>query len=550
MPLKGFTPYRKEDANKYNKFGRWLGITIGDILDKAADLYPDKEALVDGDNRLTYYELRNKVERLAIGLVKLGIKKGDCVLLQLPNWAEFVYSYFALQKIGAVIVLLVPQHAYIEISHFCNLTKATAWILPEKYRKTDYALIINDVLKRNPTLKNVILTGAQENTPFTKLEQLIEDTDLNKESILNISELRPNPMDVALILPTGGTTGLPKATPRTHKSYICNVEYYSRAIEQNSKDICLVVGPVGHNAPLMNGIMGSVFNFGKIVLLDSTRPEDICRLVQEERVTFLPLVPALASRLVNFEHLDDYDMSSLIKMSVGGARSPVELVKKVKDKIGCVFVNSFGMVEGPCARTRLDDDFEVISNTVGRPVCPYDKFTIIDENENEMPPNTEGELVAKGPGVFTGYFKSDNTEVFTKDGFFKTGDLAKIDNDGNIQITGRIKDIIIRGGENISAIQIEELIRAYPKVADVAVIGMPDRELGERVCAYIQPVSGETLNPEDITSFLVSQGASKLLIPERTEFIDSIPLTKIGKPDKKALREDIKKRLEKNGVEP
>jgi len=544
MSLKGFTQYKKEDADKYNKFRWWMGITIGDILDKVADLYPHKEALVDVNNRLTYYELRDKVERLAIGLLKLGIKKGDCVLLQLPNWAEFVYSFFALQKIGAVIVLLVPQHAYIEINQFCSLTEATAWILPAKYRKIDYLPIISDILKVNPALKNVILTKAQENTSFTKLEQLIEDADLNKESILNISELRPNPTDVALILPTGGTTGLPKAAPRTHNSYICNLEYYSRALEQNNKDICLVVGPVGHNAPLLNGIMGSVFNFGKIVLLDSTRSEDICRLVQEERVTYLPLVPTLANRLVNFEHLGDYDMSSLVKMSVGGAHSPVELVRSVKDKIGCIIVNSFGMVEGPCARTRLDDDFEVICNTVGRPTCPYDEFKIIDEDENEMPLNTEGELVAKGPGVFTGYYKSDNKNVFTKDGFLKTGDLAKIDNDGNIQITGRIKDIIIRGGENISAIQIEELIRAYPKVVDVAVIGMPDRELGEKVCAYVQPVSGETINFEDITSFLVSQGASKLLIPERFEFIDSIPLTKVGKPDKKALREDIKKRAE------
>lgn len=543
MKLEGFIEYKKEDIEKYNSLRWWLGVTFGDIFDKATDLYPRREALVDDKVRLTYSQLREKVDKLAIGLIKLGIRKGDRVLIQLPNWGEFVYSFFAVQKIGAIVVLLVPQYAQIEINHLCRLTHASAWILPEKYRKINYLPIIDEVLKTNSELKYVILARGQESIRFTSLEMLVHDAELNDKNISEVAKRRPDPMEVALLLPSGGTTGLPKVAPRTHDDYICNAEYHTRALEQNINDKYLVVTPVGHNAPLINGIVGPIFNFCKIILLDSTRVEDICRVIQEEKVTGVTLVPALARRLVNFEGLENYDLRSLIKIGVGGAQSTPDLIRAVHEKIGCKCVNSFGMVEGPCARVRLDDDFDTIYNTVGRPSCPYDEFKIIDENGNKLPPTMEGELVAKGPGVFTGYWRLDNTKFFTQDGFFRTGDLAKIGESGNIRITGRIKDIIIRGGENISAIEIEELISSHPRVEDVAVIGMPDEDLGEKVCAYIQPVSGTTLSFEDIISFLVNKGASKLLVPERIEFVDKIPLTEVGKPDKKALRVDIRKHL-------
>jgi len=300
---------------------------------------------------------------------------------------------------------------------------------------------------------------------------------------------------------------------------------------------------VGHNLALLVGITGIIFTSGKIVLLDSTRPDDFCSMVQREKVSCAPMVPALVLRVANFEGLKDYDMSSLLKIYAGGAPSLPELVKSVYERIGCKFVNAFGMVEGACCMTRLDDDFDTTCNTIGRPCCPYEEFKVIDQDENELSPNTEGEMVAKGPGIFTGYFKSDNRGVFTKERFLRTGDLARIDEKGRVKITGRIKDIIIRGGENISAVEIEELILAHPDVEDVSVIGMPDKELGERICAYVKPIPGLKLEPEDIISFMKSKGASMLQLPERIEFIDDIPLTKAGKQDKKALREDIKKRL-------
>ena len=245
------------------------------------------------------------------------------------------------------------------------------------------------------------------------------------------------------------------------------------------------------------------------------------------------------------EDFGKYDLRSLKKICVGGAPSTPELVKSIYQKLGCKVHNGFGSVEGTCAATRPDDSIETICHSVGKPICPYDTLKIVDPEGRELPPNKEGELVSKGPGVFTGYFKSaeDNQRVFTKDGFFRTGDLAKKDEREYIYITGRIKDIIIRGGENISAIDIENLISAHPGIQSVAVVGMPDKILGERICAYVQPRSGVTLTFEGIISFLKGRGASVLQLPERIEFVESIPLTNIGKPDKKVLREDIQKRL-------
>jgi non-ribosomal peptide synthetase component E (peptide arylation enzyme) len=258
------------------------------------------------------------------------------------------------------------------------------------------------------------------------------------------------------------------------------------------------------------------------------------------------MAPALAMRVVNFGGLKDYDMSSLSKAYVGRAPSPPDLIRSGYEKVGYKHINGFGGTEGQGIMTSLDYELDALCNAAGRPACPYEKYKIIDQDERELPPNTDGELACKGPGIFAGYFNApeENSKAFTKDGFFKTGDMARIDDLGRIKVTGRIKDIILRGGESISPAEIEALIIAHPEVEGVAGIGMPDKELGERICAYIQPVNGAKLDGEDIISFPKGKGASVFQLPERIEFIDAIPLTKVGKADKKALREAIKKRLE------
>jgi 2,3-dihydroxybenzoate-AMP ligase/mycobactin salicyl-AMP ligase len=540
-----FLKHRARDARQYSRNKWWLGMTLGDILDRTADVFPNREALVDDRVRLTYSELRNTVDQTATGLMNLGIEKGDTVLLQLPNWAEYVYSYFALQKIGGIPVVLISGYRQLEVSHLALLTEAKAWIVPDRYRKIDYVSFFGEVRQKNPRLGQVIsVRGGKEAEGFTaSLEGFLERKSTPAERH-KMTKRKPKATEVAHIIPSGGTTGLPKGIPRTHNDYICNVEYLHKAWEMNTRDVSLVVVPVGHNLALLN-VVGAVLMGYKVVLLDSTKPEDICSTIEREKVSFMPTVPSVVRRIVESERLHDYDLSSLKKISAGGEPSAPDLIREVYKQLNCTYINEFGMSEGLLCRTTLTDDIETICGTVGKPCCPYEQIKVVNGMGKILPPDQEGELVTKGPGIFAGYLKNpeENEKSFLGGGFFRTGDQAKIDRSGNLKITGRTKDIIIRGGENISPAMVEELLCSHPGVADAAVIGMPDKELGERVCAYLRLTEGMKVDPEEVKSFMESRGASRLLIPERFEFVDVLPLTEAGKHDKKALREDIKKKI-------
>jgi 2,3-dihydroxybenzoate-AMP ligase/mycobactin salicyl-AMP ligase len=495
--------------------------------------------------RYSYGQLRRLVDTMAYRLLQEGFVPGDRVLLQLPNCPEFVISYFALQKASLVMVLLTVNHTPREIVHLANLTQPKGWILPDRYRKTDFFPLVEQVKKDDPMLEKVIVVGEGAPGDCLKFKELLEtsaDQNTIKEAL---EQTRPDPKDVCQILPSGGTTGLPKASPRTHNDYICNVEYKSRAWDMNVNDICLVATTVGHNLALLVCVTASVFHGAKIVMIDSTLPEDFCRIVQDEKVTCTALVPTLMSRIVNYENLGGYDLSSLKKVYVGAANSPPELVQNAEKKIGCRYINAFGMVEGPCSQTRPEHPFEVRCQTIGRPVCPYDEFRTLDVNGNPTDMGAEGELAAKGPGVFSGYYKNPqaNRDAFTPDGYFRTGDLAVIDERGYIRITGRIKDIIIRGGENIAARDVEDLISNHDKVEYVAVVGMPDPDLGEQVCAYIKPVQRASISYQEIIEHLEKLGAPKIFYPKRVELVEEIPLTAAGKADKKILRRNIEEKL-------
>jgi 2,3-dihydroxybenzoate-AMP ligase/mycobactin salicyl-AMP ligase len=544
MLLDGFTPYRAEDAEKYRRLRCWADLTFGDILDRATDRYPNKEAFVDGASRLTFAQARDRVNRLAISLMNLGIEPTERVLVQLPNWNEFVYVYFALQKIGAVDVLLIDRYRPYEIHHLIRLSGATSWVLPWEYRKTDYLPIIREVLKESPQMKNVILARGGDQRDYISLEALIEDAELTEKNMSVLAQRRPDPTQVAHMGPTGGTTGLPKIVPRTHNDLICSSKYAAKVWKMDTRDTCLLVGPIGHDLTFTKGFLGSVLTYGKIVFLDSTDLDDICRVIEREKVTALVWVPTLARRLVGFEGLDNYDLSTLKKMHCGGGASLPDLIKDVREKLGCTFFNGYGATEGQTTLTRSDDQLETLYTTVGRPTCPYDSYKVVDRDGKELPANTPGELLIKGPGVFTGYYKNpeENEKMFDQDDYFRTGDVAKIDENGNVTLAGRIKEMINRGGESISAVEVENLIVNHPDVMFVAVVPMPDPEMGERVCAYIQPRPGARLHFNDIISFLKDRKASVLHFPERIEFIDAMPFTKAEKIDKGALVKDIEKR--------
>jgi 2,3-dihydroxybenzoate-AMP ligase len=545
--LEGVVPYKKEDVQRYDTFRWWAGLTFGDILDRAADIHPGKEAFVDRQTRLTYEEAREKTNKLAIGLMELGIQPSDRVLVQLPNWNEFVYAYFALQKIGAIPVLLIDRYRQFEINHLISLTGATSWIVASRYKKTDYAPIISDVLKEHPEIQQIItVRGEGDQRPFASLESLIEESSLTEDNLAQLASRRPDPMQVAHMGPTGGTTGAPKIVPRTHNSLITGTEYCAKSWDQTSEDINLLAGPIGHDLTFSKGFLGSIVTCGKVIFLDSTDDKEICETMEREKVTSVIWVPTLAQRMLQYEDLERYDLSSLKKMHSAGGASHPDLVKDVTERLHMKFYNGYGATEGMTTITRTTDDLETICTTVGRPTCPYDTYKVIDRDGNELFPNKEGELVLKGPGVFTGYYNNpeENKKSFTKDGFFRTGDVARIGEGGYITITGRIREMINRGGESISATQIERLITLHPDVAAVAVIPMPDPLMGERVCAYIQPKTGAQLDFDEIITFLRGQKASVLQLPERIEFVETMPYTGAEKVDKRSLREDIEKKLQ------
>ena len=544
--LDGFVPYKKEDVEKYEKFRWWPGLTLGGLLDKAADIYPDKEAFVDEQSRFTYAQARDKTNRLAVGLLGLGIQPQDRVLVQVPNWNEFLFAYFAVQKIGAIAVLLIDRYRQYEIGYLVQLTGATSWIVAEKYKKTDYLPIVEDVLKERPQLKNVILARSKGHGRLLSMENLMDKVRMDKADLRKLSERRPDPNQVAHMGPTGGTTGLPKVVPRTHNSLVCAVEYAARSWEMDIHDTTLLAGPIGHDLTFTKGLCGSLFALGKAVFLDSMEMTDICQTIQRERVTAIVWVPTLAKRLTDFEGRKDYDLSSLKRMHCGGGASLPDVIKGVREKLKCAFFNGYGGTEGQTTIPRSGDSLESLINTVGKPTCPYDTYKAVTPEGKELPPNHPGELMIKGPGVFTGYYRApeENAKVFDEEGFFRTGDLARIDEKGYVTLTGRIKEMINRGGESISATEIEKLIIGHPDVSLVAVIPMPDPVMGERVCAYIQPKAGAKLSFEKIIAYLKERKASVIQLPERIEFIDTMPVTKAEKIDKKALREDIEKKLE------
>jgi non-ribosomal peptide synthetase component E (peptide arylation enzyme) len=549
--LEGVTPFREEDAERYVKRGWWRGLTLGEVLDEAADIHPDKEAFIDLKNRVTYGQARESADRLAIALMKLGVEPLDRVLVQLPNWTEFASTYFALQKVGAIPVMLIDRYRQLEVEQLAEMTGASAWIVPLRHGKVDYLPIVRDVLQARPSIERVITVRGEVDEPgFWSYERLIAETQPDRADRVRLAQRNPDPMQVAHMGPTGGTTGAPKIVPRTHNGLGCAVEYCSKSWEQHCEDVNLIVGSIGHDLSFTKGFLGSIITLGTLVMLDTTDTRVICETIERERVTSVIWVPTLAQRLLQFEDIDRYDLSSLKKMHTAGGASHPGLVREVFSRLNARFCNGYGGTEGMTTITRAVDDVATVCSTVGRPTCPGDIYKVIDPQGGELPPDTPGELLVKGPSVFSGYYRNpeENAKVFDKDGFFRTGDVATISPKGYVTITGRIKEMINRGGESISATVIEGLIDRHPDVVSVAVIAMPDPLMGERVCAYVQERTGAQLDFDAVVCFLREQNASVLQLPERIEFVEAMPYTAAQKLDKNALRADIAKKLEAEGA--
>jgi len=552
--LEGALSYPKEIIEEYTAKGWWDNMTFGDILDRTVAQYADKIALVDERSRLTYAEFKEKVDRFAIALLELGVKRYDRMLIQLPNRYEFLVAFYAMHRIGAVPFIAIPRHEHREITHFFNLAEPVGWIVPVRDGNREFPPLIEEVRPQAKSLKYLIMLEDGEALPpgALSMSKLIEDVKLAQYPSDYLDKFRADPNDIALMIPTGGTTGLPKAVPRTHNSYLVNIKCSARHVAPD--DVQALATPIGHGLALQGPVNGSILKGAALVLINVPRPKEIMDAIEKEKVSSVRLVPTQVDAILNHPDLAKYDLSSLKLIGTSAAALPPETARKAVEffgSFGCNFKGgSLGSSEGTYASIEPDDPPEKKLTTVGRAIAHGDHLKVIDEEERELPPNTEGELVSKGPGVFTGYYKApeENKQVFTHDGYFRTGDLARIDEEGYVTITGRKKDTIKRGGETIIPSEIENLLYAHPDIKDAAIVGMPDTQMGERACAYIVPRPGKTITFDEMIGFLRSKGASVLLLPERLEIIDEIPLTKIGKVDKKALRQDITEKLKEEGI--
>jgi 2,3-dihydroxybenzoate-AMP ligase len=530
--LAGCPTWPEEFAARYRQEGCWQGETFGTMLRQRAAEYGERIAIVGGDRRVSYAELDEQADRLAAGFYRLGIRAQDRVIVQLPNIPQFFEVIFALFRIGALPVFSLPVHRRNEIGYLCEFTQAAAYVIPDKDAGFDYRELAAQVKDTLPDSRRVIVVG--EPGEYTALDDLYAEP--------SIGEIKgPNSRDVAFLQLSGGTTGLPKLIPRTHDDYIYSLRMSAEVCALNEHSVYLAVLPIAHNYPLSSpGVLGTLYAGGRIVLARGASPDDAFPLIAKEGVTIAAVVPPLALIWLDAAESRRYDLTHLEVLQVGGAKFSAEAAKRVRTTIGCTLQQVYGMAEGLVNYTRFDDPEETIINTQGRPMSPYDEIRIVDDEDDEVAPGEVGHLLTRGPYTIRGYYQAEqhNARSFTTDGFYRTGDMARMTPAGYLVIEGRAKDQINRGGDKVAAEEIENHLLAHPGVHDAAVVSMPDEFLGERTCAFVIPYEA-AITGSELKAFLRDRGLALYKIPDRVEFVESFPQTGVGKVSKKMLRELI-----------
>nr|APD71835.1 non-ribosomal peptide synthetase 1 [Streptomyces sp.] len=521
-------------AGRYRAAGYWRGETFGQMLRARAEQYPDRFAVVDpaGDlRRWTYSELDRRADRLAAGFLGTGIGRGDRVVVQLPNVAEFFEVVFALFRIGALPVFALPAHREIEIGYFCSFSQAVAYVVSDRHEGFDYRDLAARVKEQTPTLRHVFVVGEPgEHTALSAVP---------REPVRPGGYDEPQASDLAFLQLSGGSTGVPKLIPRTHDDYLYSLRGSNEICAMDENSVYLVVLPAAHNFPLSSpGSLGTLCAGGRVVLCPGPAPETAFPLIAGEGVTITGLVPPLALAWTQAAPNTPYDLGSLKVLLVGGAKFSEEAARRVRPTLGCTLQQVFGMAEGLVSYTRLDDDEETIVTTQGRPISPADEIRIIDDEDKDVVPGEAGHLLTRGPYTIRGYWRAPehNARSFTQDGFYRTGDIASTTPSGHLVVEGRAKDQINRGGEKIAPEEVENVILGHAAVHDVSVVSVPDDYLGERTCAYVILREGAELRPAALRRFVRESGLAAYKVPDRVEFVDVFPATGVGKVSKRDLR--------------
>lgn len=523
----GYVAFPAEAAQAYRAAGYWTGTPLGELLRAGASEHPERIALHTDDGTRDYAWIDAEADRIAHGLIALGIAPGDRVVVQLPNVPEFLTVLFGLLRAGAIPVLTLPAHRRAEIEHLAALSEAVGYIIADTYGDFDYRELAADVRGTVASLRHVLVLG--DPGPFTDLNSIARDGD-------SLPEIDPS--DIALMLVSGGTTGLPKLIARTHDDYVYNATRSAEICELTAEDVYLATLPAAHNFPLAcPGILGSVSVGASVCFVSDPSPENAFAAIERHGVTVTAVVPPLAQLYCAAVEWEEADLSSLRLLQVGGARLADVNAKEVTPALGAKLQQVFGMAEGLLNYTRLDDPDELICTTQGKPMSPADELRVVDGEGDDVAPGEEGELLTRGPYTLRGYYRAPehNARAFTPDGYYRSGDLVRRLPSGHLIVSGRIKDVINRGGENISCDELEEHLLAYPTVRHAAAVGLPDAALGEKVCAVLV-VDGEMPSLPQIKTFLTERGLATYKLPDVLRQSDVLPVTAVGKIDKKVLQ--------------
>ncbi|WP_137843306.1 AMP-binding protein [Microbacterium sp. 2FI] len=544
MTAPDITPWPEEDAARYRAAGLWEDRTLGEYVLDAADSSPDKVALVSGETRMTYRELVARMDEAAERLLALGFTAGERILVQLPNDWPFVVFTLACFRAGIVPVMALPAHRSHELTHLAHHADAVALVVPSTMKDFDHQALAEQIAAEVPSVRRILVDGEARGDAVDLRRLLRTDGDIGARG--RRDSAKPHPDSPACFLLSGGTTGLPKLIVRTHNDYAYNVRATSAATGVDDTTVYLGTLPASHNFPLAcPGVLGALFSGGTSVMLPSPEPVRAFATIQRERVTLAAAVPAVAQRWLEHHHEHGGDaLETLRVLQVGGSRMPDELAARVGPELGATLQQVFGMAEGLINMTRLDDPDDVITRTQGRPVSAEDEIRVVDEAGRDVPDGTTGTILTRGPYTPRGYFRAaDHNERAFPGGWYSSGDIVMRRPDGNLVVFGRDKDIINRGGEKISAEEVENIVYRIPEVDLAAAVSMPDPVLGERLCLFVTLLAGDPLTLEAVRDFMTSQGLAAFKLPERLEVVDSMPLTKVGKIDKRALRETIAARL-------
>lgn len=524
--------------DRYTAAGYWGSMTLADHLDRHAAFTPDREAVVDARGRTTFGELKLATDRIAMALLEMGVKPDDRVGLQTPNWIEYFYVRLACAKMGAIPVPFIFNVREHEIETALADSRAVAFFFCTDFHGFDYVEMVERLRPRLPGIHHWVAMAGRKVEGMANLAQMLNDPIEERHPLGYLLTFHPGANDIDILMSTSGSTGKPKLVLRTANVFLTLGHHIVERARMSADDVVLAVAPINQGTGYSVAMVAALIAGSRNVLLDRFDPDAALDLIVQERVTVAVGVPTHMIKMMNSARIGEVDLSSLRLFYHAGAPLTPEVAAEFARKCGCRLMEAYGALDGGTpVHTIYDDPPVKVFNSVGK-ACAGMELKIIDEKGDSLPPDTEGEVAYRGPNCAVGLF-DDPHHSFDPEGWFHSGDLGVLDAEGYLRIVGRKKNIIIRGGQNISPREIEDVLIGHPKVVDVAVVKMPDPVFGERACAFVVPRPGQTLTVGDCLEYLVSHNFAAYKVPERVENVSAFPLLPNGKVDRKQLESAI-----------